>query len=503
MSPEQIRGLPLDRRSDVFAMGVCLYEMLTGERLFVGDSDFSVLEKVRKVEVLPPSHFNRKIPEHLERIVMKSLAKDVDERYQYASELGQDLLSFMYSTGNVFTRKDLAAFMKATFAEDYDKERQRMQEYAEIKPPEAMLAMLAAAEMGYKVGSVPAAPGSNTSASSVTSIPTMVPPGAAPMVQPVTSTAQTATGLPPMVRPMPPSSAPVRPSGATPTGPVPARSPSMPSIPRLTAVAPMLTNGKEEHNATVLVDGGAPFDDATNPGQAPDPTRALDVRGMGQEVATDPGRPAIPRTATAGAMPAANNDWNQPPTLAAQPAQGMRPGPPVLTPNDPQRRQTRTGNPAAPPNWGPAETAPTLSPVAQSGYLPASQQSVQSMQAAQSALLAPVPQNNTRLIIALAGIVALLLVGVVAAVLLRPTPTGLLIINIPEDVQGKVMVQINGEAVTEKDGAPLKEWPAVRSVKVGRATVRLTAPGYEPLLEIVTVKENDPVELSKEMKKSR
>ena len=125
MSPEQIRGLPLDGRSDIFAIGVCLYEMLTGERLFVGDSDFSVLEKVRKVEVLPPSHFNRKIPDALERIVMKSLAKDVDDRYQHATELAEDLRSFMYSTGNQFARKDLAAFMKATFAEDYEKEAAR------------------------------------------------------------------------------------------------------------------------------------------------------------------------------------------------------------------------------------------------------------------------------------------------------------------------------------------------------------------------------------------
>src|SRR3989304_1624084 len=91
MSPEQIRGLPLDRRSDVFAAGVCLYEMLTGERLFVGDSDFSVLEKVRKAEVLPPSTYNRRIPEPLEKICLKALAKDVDDRYQYANEVADDL----------------------------------------------------------------------------------------------------------------------------------------------------------------------------------------------------------------------------------------------------------------------------------------------------------------------------------------------------------------------------------------------------------------------------
>lgn len=81
MSPEQVRGLPLDRRSDIFAVGIVLYELLTGERLFVGESDFSTLEKVRNVEIMPPSTYNRRIPEELEQIVLKALAKDVDDRY--------------------------------------------------------------------------------------------------------------------------------------------------------------------------------------------------------------------------------------------------------------------------------------------------------------------------------------------------------------------------------------------------------------------------------------
>ena len=54
MSPEQVRGLPLDRRSDIFALGTMLYECLTGERLFQGETDFSTLEKVRNVDMPPP-----------------------------------------------------------------------------------------------------------------------------------------------------------------------------------------------------------------------------------------------------------------------------------------------------------------------------------------------------------------------------------------------------------------------------------------------------------------
>ena len=115
MSPEQVRGLPIDRRSDIFALGIILHEMLTGKRLFVGESDFSTLEKVRNVEIVPPSSLNAQIPEPLERIVLKALAKDVQDRYQNALDLHDDLQAFLYSVGLFSSRKDLSVWMKRTF----------------------------------------------------------------------------------------------------------------------------------------------------------------------------------------------------------------------------------------------------------------------------------------------------------------------------------------------------------------------------------------------------
>ena len=71
MSPEQILGRPLDCRTDVFALGVCLHELLCGQRLFTGESDYSVLEKVRNVDIRRPSELNREIPPELEAIVLR------------------------------------------------------------------------------------------------------------------------------------------------------------------------------------------------------------------------------------------------------------------------------------------------------------------------------------------------------------------------------------------------------------------------------------------------
>src|SRR5688572_12327721 len=135
MSPEQVRGLPVDRRSDVFSCGIVLYELLTNERLFVGESDFSTLEKVRNVEILPPSTYNRKIPEELERIVLKALSKDVDDRYQNAIDLHDELQAFVYTAGEFYSRKDLASWMKRTFAKEIEEESAKLEQFRQLAPP--------------------------------------------------------------------------------------------------------------------------------------------------------------------------------------------------------------------------------------------------------------------------------------------------------------------------------------------------------------------------------
>ncbi len=137
MSPEQVRGLPVDRRSDVFSCGIVLYELLTGERLFVGESDFSTLEKVRNVEILPPSTYNRRIPDELERIVLKALAKDTEDRYQNAIDLHDELQAFVYTAGEFYSRKDLAGWMKKTFGKEIEEETAKLESYRQLKPPPA------------------------------------------------------------------------------------------------------------------------------------------------------------------------------------------------------------------------------------------------------------------------------------------------------------------------------------------------------------------------------
>jgi serine/threonine protein kinase len=94
MSPEQAWGRPMDRRSDLFSLGLVLYETITDQKPFLGGSagsEMSVLETVRECRIGPPREANPRIPEELDRLVIKALAKDPDARFQDASEMGRGL----------------------------------------------------------------------------------------------------------------------------------------------------------------------------------------------------------------------------------------------------------------------------------------------------------------------------------------------------------------------------------------------------------------------------
>jgi eukaryotic-like serine/threonine-protein kinase len=108
MSPEQIQGLPIDGRSDLFSVGVILYQFLTGERPFTGSSTIT-MRKVLEETPLAPSRFNVQIPGAMDAVVRKALEKRADDRYQTADEFAQALQAAAASPGASSTDPTLIA----------------------------------------------------------------------------------------------------------------------------------------------------------------------------------------------------------------------------------------------------------------------------------------------------------------------------------------------------------------------------------------------------------
>ncbi|HXJ21595.1 MAG TPA: serine/threonine-protein kinase [Polyangia bacterium] len=112
LSPEAARGEEVDHRADIFAVGILLYEMLTGKRLFYGETDYQTVELVRNAKIPPLRPQNPQVEPELEDVVRKALAKRKEDRFQSATDMQDALAQYSYSRGLKVISRDVAELVR-------------------------------------------------------------------------------------------------------------------------------------------------------------------------------------------------------------------------------------------------------------------------------------------------------------------------------------------------------------------------------------------------------
>jgi serine/threonine-protein kinase len=112
LSPEAARGEEVDSRADIFSVGILLYEMLTGKRLFYGETDYQTVELVRNAKIPPLRPQNPQVEPELEDVVRKALARRAEDRYASATDLQDALAHFSYSRGLKVISRDIAELVR-------------------------------------------------------------------------------------------------------------------------------------------------------------------------------------------------------------------------------------------------------------------------------------------------------------------------------------------------------------------------------------------------------
>jgi serine/threonine protein kinase len=122
MSPEQAAGKPIDRRSDIFALGVVFHELVTGKRLFERESETEVLRAVQDCAVGPPSKMSPEVPAAIDEVVMKALSKNRDARYATAHEMLTAVEAFVVENRLPASPAQLATFLRDIYPENVVRE---------------------------------------------------------------------------------------------------------------------------------------------------------------------------------------------------------------------------------------------------------------------------------------------------------------------------------------------------------------------------------------------
>ncbi|MCB0385459.1 MAG: serine/threonine protein kinase, partial [Bdellovibrionales bacterium] len=132
MSPEQAEGQPVDLRTDIFSLGIVLWELLANDRLFIANNEINTLRKIRDCQVPSLRKINPNIHAELERIVQKALARDRNLRYQTAAAMHRDLNRYLNRQFPDFSPHDYSVFVKTLFADEILETRRRLIEYAKV-----------------------------------------------------------------------------------------------------------------------------------------------------------------------------------------------------------------------------------------------------------------------------------------------------------------------------------------------------------------------------------
>ncbi len=130
MSPEQADGQNVDPRTDLFSVGILMWELLSNERLFAASSEAATLRKIREMQIPMIRKINPGVPPELEKILHKILAKDRNLRYQTAAVLHKDLNKFLNIAYPEFNARDFSIFIKNLFNQAYKDSRRRLVEYS-------------------------------------------------------------------------------------------------------------------------------------------------------------------------------------------------------------------------------------------------------------------------------------------------------------------------------------------------------------------------------------
>lgn len=132
MSPEQAEGHQVDLRTDIFSLGIILWELLADDRLFVANNEINTLKKIRDCQIPSLRKIDPNIPLELERIANKALARDRNLRYQTAAALHRDLNRFLNRQYPDFSARDFSVFIMTLFSDEILQVRKRQIEYAQI-----------------------------------------------------------------------------------------------------------------------------------------------------------------------------------------------------------------------------------------------------------------------------------------------------------------------------------------------------------------------------------